>query len=462
MSAIKDTSPNTPADAPVDPQALRGPLETLLRLAKAAGADSADAVATHGRSLSITVRGGEIEDVDSSEGRDVGLRVMVGKRQACVSSSDISAGSLDMLAQRAVAMAKLAPEDPYCGLAPNERLATDTADLQLFDPTGRTPQELKADAIRLENAALAVKGVAQANNASAGATSSAIFFATSEGFGQGWRSSRHNYSVVAIAQKDGAMERDYDYSGERWLSDIRDPESIGTRAGQRTIARLGAGQLKSGKMPVMFDERVAAGLISALTGAIAGPSVSRGVSFLLGKVGEQVFNENITVTDNPLMMRGHGSRPWDGEGVAVAPRNVIDKGVLSGWLLNCASARQLDLETTGHAYRGIGSPPGVASTNLTLQKGLESRAQILADMGEGLLVTDMFGPSLNSNTGDYSVGVSGFKIENGVITTPVSEVTVAGNLLDIYKNLRPANDLIIDGATSAPSLCLGELTIAGA
>ena len=431
-------------------------------MAKKAGADSADAVATHGRSLSITVRGGEIEDVDSSEGRDVGLRVMVGKRQACVSSSDISKGSLSMLAQRAVAMAKLAPEDPYCGLAPEDRLAKNSTDLQLFDPVVRNPDQLKADAVRLENAALAVSGVAQANNASAGATSSAIFFATSGGFAKGWRSSRHNFSVVAIAEKDGAMERDYDYSGERWLEDVRSPEAIGRRAGERTVARLGGAQLPSGKLPVMFDRRVSAGLISALTGAIAGPSVSRGVSFLLGKVGEQVFNPEISIIDDPAILRGHGSRPWDGEGVSVSRRAVIDKGVLTGWLLNCASAKQLELETTGHAYRSIGSPPGVASTNLVLQNGNISKADLIKEMGDGLLVTDMFGPSLNSNTGDYSVGVSGYKIEGGVITTPVTEVTVAGNLIDIYKNMRPAGDLDIDGATAAPSLYLGELAIAGA
>lgn len=448
-------------DAPLNPNDLRAPLETLMRLAKAAGADSADAVATHGRSLSITVRGGEIEDVDSSEGRDVGLRVMVGKRQACVSSSDISKDSLSMLADRAVAMAKLAPEDPYCGLAPEDRLAAQTADLDLFDPAVRTPDELKADALRLETAALDVSGVAQANNASAGATSSAIFFATTDGFAKGWRSSRHNFSVVAIAEQDGAMERDYDYCGERWLEDMRSPEAIGKLAGERTVARLGASQLPSGKLPVMFDRRVSAGLISALTGAIAGPSVSRGVSFLLGKTGEQVFNSDITIIDDPSRPRGHGSRPWDGEGVAVAKRTIIDKGVLTGWLLNCASARQLELETTGHAYRGVGSPPGVASTNFILQNGAQSKADIIKDMGDGLLVTDMFGPSLNSNTGDYSVGVSGFKIEGGVITTPVTEVTVAGNLLEIYKNLRAADDLVLDGATAAPSLYLGELAIAG-
>ena len=450
------------ADTPVDPQSLRGPLETLLSLAKKAGATHADAVATHGRSLSVSVRGGDIEDVDSSEGKDVGLRVMIGKRQACVSTSDLSSDSLNQLAERAIAMARLAPEDPYCGLAPIERLSQSDIDLDLFDPATRTPDQLKAKSQELERAALSVKGVAQANGASAGVTSSAIFFATSDGFGKGWRSSRHSMSVVAIAEDGDGMERDYDYTGERWLEDIREAEDIGLLAGQRAVARLGASQLPSGKLPVMFDRRVAASLISALSGSISGPSVSRGVSFLLGKTGQDIFSKDIQIIDNPLISRGHGSRPWDGEGVGVQERAVIKDGVLTGWLLNCASAKQLELETTGHAHRGIGSPPGVASTNLILQNGRHTPAQFMADMDEGLLVTDMFGPSLNSNTGDYSVGVSGFKISGGLITTPVSEVTVAGNLIDIYKNLRAANDLFIDGATAAPSLLLGELTIAGA
>lgn len=450
------------ADTPVNPDALKAPLETLLSLAKQAGASSADAVATHGRSLSISVRGGEIEDVDSSEGKDVGLRVMVGQRQACVSSSDLSSGSLERLAERAVAMAKLAPEDPYCGLAPSDRLTVDAQDLGLFDPAIRTPAQLQGKAQELEDAALAVKGVSQANGASAGATSSAIFFTTSDGFAKGWRSTRHSMSVVAIAEGKDGMERDYDYTGERWLSDTRDAADIGRIAGERAVARLGGTQLESGKLPVMFDRRVSASLVSALTGAISGPSVSRGVSFLMDKVGEGVFASDVNITDNPLMHRGHGSRPWDGEGVTVKERAIIENGVLTGWLLNCATAKQLGLETTGHAHRSIGAPPGVASTNLIMQNGPLSPEALRVDMGEGLLVTDMFGPSLNANTGDYSVGVSGFRIEKGVITTPVTEVTVAGNLIDIYKNIRPANDLRIEGATAAPSLLLGELAIAGA
>ncbi|MEE9347863.1 MAG: TldD/PmbA family protein [Robiginitomaculum sp.] len=450
------------AGSPINSEALKAPLETLLALAKKAGADTADAVATHGRSLSIGVRGGQIEDVDSSEGRDVGLRVILGKKQACVSTSDLSKASLEMLAERAVAMARLAPDDGYCGLAPSAVLERAPENLNLFDPTILNPEDLKIRALELEAAALSVKGVSQAEGAGASATSSAIYFATSDGFASGWRSSRFNMSVLAIAEQDGAMERDYDYDGGRWLEDVKDPSLIGKKAGERAIARLGASQLKSGKMAVIFDRRVAASLVSALTGAISGPAISRGVSFLKDALGEPVFGKNIIIIDDPLIARGHGSRPWDGEGVRVSRRKIIDNGTLTTWLLNSASARQLGLETTGHAYRNIGSPPGVASTNMILQNGDDSPAALMANMGEGLLVTDMFGPSLNSNTGDYSVGVSGFKISGGVITTPVSEVTVAGNLIDIFPNIIAANDLTIDGATASPSLLLGELTVAGA
>lgn len=453
--------PAAETDKPVNADVLAPTLEHLLALAKAAGADSADAVATHGRSLSIAIRDGEIEDVDSSEGKDIGLRVIFGKRQACVSSSDTSKASMAMLAERAVAMAKMAPEDPYCGLADRALLETNPQDLDLFDPHVESLDSLTDRARRIEAATLAVKGVAQAEGASASATSSAIFFATSDGFAKGWRSSRHNMSVAAIAEKDGLMERDYDYNGGRWLEDVKPPEAIGTLAGQRAVARLGARQLPSGKMPVMFDRRIAGSLIAALTGAISGPSISRGVSFLLGKLEEPVFAKGITITDNPLIARGHGSRPWDGEGVKVSARKIIDDGVLTTWLLNSSSARQLGLETTGHAYRGVGAPPGVASTNMVLAAGLKTPAELLSDMGDGLIVMDMFGPSLNSNTGDYSVGVSGFKIERGQISYPVSEITVAGNIIDIFANIIPASDLKLDAATVAPSLLLGEMTVAG-
>jgi len=446
---------------PISDAALAPTLEKLLAAAKKHGATKADAVATHGRSLAIVVRQGKLEDVDNSEGKDIGLRVMVGQRQACVSSSDLSDLSLEQLAERAVAMAKLAPEDSYCGLASEELLGTTDIDLELYDDTQMTPQMLKERALDVEKAALSVKGVGQAEGANASWATSAIYFMTSHGFSHGWRSSRHGMSVSAIAEKDGAMERDYDSDGSRWFSDLKTTQEVGKTAGDRTIARLGSRQMESGTMPVLFDKRVSGSLLAAMLGSISGPSIARGVSFLKDKMGEQVFASNIQIIDNPVMVRGHGSRPWDGEGVKVHERHLIKDGVLQTWLLNSASAKQLGLVTTGHANRGIGSPPGVAATNSYILAGQKTPEQLMNDVGEGLMITEMFGPSLNSNTGDYSVGVAGFKIKNGIMSYPVSEITIAGNLLEMYKTLIPANDLVFDGATVAPSLLTQGLTIAG-
>lgn len=448
-------------DTPISPEALAPVLKSLMSKAKAHGADDADAVATHGRSLSVSVRGGELEDVDNSEGKDVGLRVFVGNRQACVSSSDISDKSLDALAERAVAMAKLAPEDPYCGLAPHNILETAPANLDLFDSTVLEPEALKARAQQADNAARSVPGVAQTEGASSSASTSAIYFVTSNGFEAGWRSSRHGVGVSAIAAKDGAMERDYEFQGSRWFEDLVTPEHVGKTAGERAAGRLGSKQITSGATPIIFDQRVSGSLVSALINAIGGPTIARGISFLKDSLGEAVFGNHINIIDNPLMKRGHGSRPWDGEGVKVAKRHLIENGELKTWLLNTSAAKQLGLETTGHAYRGIGAPPGVSATNTYLAAGSQTPAELMAEMGDGFLITEMFGPSLNANTGDYSVGVAGFKIENGERVFPVSEVTVAGNLIHMYKNLTPANDLIFDGSIVAPSLRIEGMTLAG-
>jgi PmbA protein len=444
-------------------EALAPDLEKLLSFAQKAGADSCDAVATHGRSLSVAVREGALEDVDNSEGRDIGLRVMIEGRQACVSSSDMSEASLKMLAERAVAMAKLAPKDPYCGLPDTSLLSTrDTQpDLELCDVTTRTPEDLKNRALEVEAATLAVKGVSQAEGASASWASSAIYFATSDGFGAGWESSRHGLSVTAIAEKDGQMERDYDYDGTRWLSDLRSAEEIGRHAGERTVARLGSRQLSSGQYPIIFEERLAGALVSAFLGAINGNAIARGVSFLKDKMGHAVFGDHIQIIDDPHIIRGQGSRPWDGEGLIAQKQALVTDGVLQSWLLNSAAGRQLGLPSTAHASRSIGSPPGISATNSYLAPGDISFDALLKQMGDGVLITEMFGPSLNSNTGDYSVGVAGVKIEKGERAYPVSEITIAGNLNDVFKTLIPANDIRFDGATNAPSLLTEGLTIAG-
>ena len=450
-------------DRQITAQSLAPSLEQLIDAARKFGADQADAIATHGRSLSIGVRDGALEDIDSSEGRDIGLRVIIGQRQACVSSSDISEQSINALAQRAVAMAKSAPEDPYCGLAAPELLAENITadDLDLFDDTIMEPDALKQRALALEAAALSDPRIQQAEGAGASYSSSALYFMTSHGFAAGWRASRHSLSVAAFAEKDGAMERDYDMDSTRFFADLKSPEEIGTLAATRTLARLDARQMESASLPVMFDQRLSARLISALLGAIKGSAIARGVSFLKGDMGKAIFDKAIQISDDPHIKRGHGSRPWDGEGVRVKKQAIIEDGVLQSWLLNSASAKQLGLNTTGHASRGIGTPPAIGTTNVILENGTRSKAALLKDMGTGLLVTEMFGPSLNANTGDYSVGVSGFKIESGLMAYPVSEITIAGNLRDIFKTMIAADDLIYDGSVNAPSLLCEGLTIAG-
>ncbi len=452
-----------PKSEPIQADSLYPTLDALIKAAKDAGAQSADAVATHGRSLGIAVRDNALEDVESTEGRDIGLRVMIGKRQACVSSSDLSPQSIQALAERAVAMAKLAPEDPYCGLPDSTLLSAPggAAALDVWDDTEVNPAALKARAHELEAAALSVGGINQAEGANASWNTSAFAYGTSHGFRDGWRASRHGLSVSAIAEQDGAMERDYDYDSTRYLSALPDPKTIGQNAGRRALARLGSRQIPSAALPIFFDERIAGSLLAALLGAISGPAITRGVSFLKDDLGKAIFSPQIQILEDPLLPRGDGSRPWDGEALAVKKRHIIEDGILQTWLLNMSSARQLDLAPTGHATRGVGAPPGVSATNTWIEAGPKTPEALMADIGEGFLISEMFGPSLNSNTGDYSVGVSGFKIEKGARAFPVSEVTIAGNLKEMFKTMLPASDLKMDSATNAPTLLFEGLTLAG-
>ncbi|MBL4853480.1 MAG: TldD/PmbA family protein [Robiginitomaculum sp.] len=444
------------------PDDLKPTVENLLRLAKHYGAHKAEAVGAHGRSLSIGVRGGVLEDIDNSEGRDIGLRVFVGQRQACVSSSDLSQTSLDKLAERAVAMAKLAPEDPYCGLANKDKLATKAPELEIFDPVDLDADMLLGRAKILEATALGVKGVNQAEGANAYMTKGASWLATSDGFDNGWQSSSHGLSVAAFANNSAGMERDYDYKTTRWLADLPSPETIGISAGERAVARLGATKMASTNLPVLFERRVAGSLLASFISAISGPAIARGVSFLKDHMGEQVFHKDITITDDPYLKRGVGSHPWDGEGVAGPALDLVENGVLKSWILNTATANQLGLVTTGHAHRGMSSPPGVSSTNAWITAGKKSPEALMQDIGKGLLITEMFGPSLNPNTGDYSVGIAGFTIEGGQRGAPVSEVTIAGNLLDMFKTMIVANDLELDEGVSSPTMLIENMVVAGA
>lgn len=437
-------------------------LNDIVKAALKAGADAAEAVSADRRSLSVGVRNGKLEDVEREESRDLGLRVFVGQRQASVSASDLSPATQTRLVERAVAMARLAPEDPYAGFAPEDRLARGPfVDLDLFDPSERSAQTLEQVSAEAEAAALAVPGVARSEGGHAGWSSSRWRLVTSHGFDGAYEGSAFSLGVGVIAEKDGAMERGGESRSTRHLSDLPGADLIGRTAGERAVARVGPRKIASTTAPVIFDNRMAGQIVSPAIGAISGPSIARGTSFLKDRMGQRVFAEGVTLIDDPFRPRGMGSTPFDDEGVAVQKRALFDDGVLTTWLLNSASARQLGLETTGHASRGLAGPSGVSTHNLHMEPGERDLAGLMADAGTGLLVTSMFGPSLNGNTGDWSAGVSGFWFENGVIAYPVSEVTVAGKLTDLYLRIQRGSDLEFRGGFNVPSLMFDAVAIAG-
>jgi PmbA protein len=437
-------------------------LNDVVAAALKAGADAAEAVAAERRALSITVRLGDLEEVEREESRDLGLRVFVGRRQATVSGSDVSAEARAKLVERVVAMARLAPEDPYAGLAdPDALVKGPLPELDLFDPSEPTPEDLEARARIAEDAARAAPRVVNSDGASSSWSSSQWRLVTSGGFSGLHQASGFSISASAIAGDGDGMESGSDWRSVRWQSDLPAAEQIGAEAGRRAGDRLGARKIDSTTAPVIFENRLAASLLGPLIGAISGPSIARGTSFLKDKLGKPVFAPGVTIYDDPHRRRGLGSTPFDDEGVANQRRNLIDAGVLTTWLLNSAAARQLGLRTTGHASRGLAGPPGVGTANLTFAPGTADKAALMRDAGSGLLVTSMFGPSLNGNTGDWSVGCSGFWFENGELAYPVAEITVAGNLIDIYARLVPGADLEFRGSANAPSLLVDALAIAG-
>ncbi|VXB20712.1 TldD/PmbA family protein [Brevundimonas sp. G8] len=444
--------------APVSTDLLNDIVQAALR----AGADAAEAVSADRRSLSVGVRNGKLEDVEREESRDLGLRVFVGQRQASVSASDLSPATQARLVERAVAMARLAPEDPHAGFAPEDRLARGPfVDLDLFDPSERSAQVLEQVSAEAEAAALAVTGVARSEGGHAGWSSTRWRLVTSHGFDGAYEGSAFSLGVGVIAEKDGAMERGGESRSTRHLSDLPAPELIGRTAGERAVARVGPRKIASTTAPVIFDNRMSGQIVSPAIGAISGPSIARGTSFLKERLGQRVFAEGVTLIDDPFRPRGMGSTPFDDEGVAVEKRALFEDGVLNTWLLNSAAARQLGLESTGHAARGLAGPSGVSTHNLHMEPGERDLAGLMADAGTGLLVTSMFGPSLNGNTGDWSAGVSGFWFENGVIAYPVSEVTVAGKLTDLYLRIQRGSDLEFRGGFNVPSLMFDAVAIAG-
>ena len=442
----------------LDAKKLTDRVTALVEAAKRAGADAADAVAVRGRSNGVSVRLGKVESTESSESEDVSLRVFVGRRVASVSAT--AASNSQALAERAVAMAKVSPEDPYQGLADAALLVKTPRDLDLFDATEVSTEQLKNDALAAEEVALAVKGVTNSGGSGASAGLGGLVLATSHGFVGQYVASRFSRSASVIAGEGTGMERDYDYSSRQHFSDLDTPEAIGRKAGERAVRRLGARKAATGSVSVVFDPRVARGIAGHLAGAINGASVARKTSFLRDMMGKQVAAAAITASDEPLRVRGQSSRPFDGEGVEGEKLLMVENGILNHWFLSTSAARELGLITNGRGSRN-GSSVSPSSTNFAIEPGDRTPEDLIGSLKSGFYVTEVFGQGVNMITGEYSRGASGFWIENGQLAYPVSEVTIASNLKTMFLNMVPASDLDRDFGTAAPTLLIEGMTLAG-
>lgn len=438
-------------------------LDDLVKAALKGGAEAADAVAVDARSTGISWRDGSLEDVERSEGQDIGLRVMFGKKQAMVSTSDRRTKSLKDLVDRTIAMAKAVPDDEYCGLAPAERLARGPfKELDLYDSTEVSAETLKEMASEAEDAARAIEGVTNSDGAGASAGSWAISLATSHGFSGHYRGSSFSLSISAVAGEGTGMERDYDFSSKRHFADLASAAAVGQTAGELAVKRLNPKKVESGTMPLVFEPRAAGSMLGHFSGAINGAAVARGTSFLKDLIGESIFAPGVTIVDNPFIKRGISSKLFDGEGVEMQKTNLVEDGFLKTWLLNSATARQLDLSVTGHASRGTSSAPGISTSNLYMAAGELSPTALIADIKEGIYITDLIGMGVNPVTGDYSRGAAGFMIRNGEICEAVSEFTIAGNLKDMFRAIVPSSDLEMKYGTNAPTLRIDGMMVAGA
>ena len=438
--------------------------QTLLEVAKSAGADAADSIAIQGTSITVDVREGALEQAERAEAMDIGLRVFVGQRQAVVSSSNVSPSTLQAMAERAVAMAKEAPDDPYACLADRDQLAQDwdVAALELCDPTPEPEAEvLKSDALAAESAALGNSGVSQVQASSAAYGARDVHLATSAGFSGGYRRTDRAISCVAIAGEGSEMERDYSGDSRIFQADLRSADEIGIEAAERACARVGARKPPTGQFPVLFDERISSSLIGHLIAAANGSSVARGASWLRDSLGEQVLPKGISLIEDPHRPRTGASRPFDGEGLATRKRSIVEDGILQGWTLDLATGRKLDMPSTANAGRGTSGPPSPSTWNVSMTQGSSSRQDLIRDMGTGLLVTSMIGSTINPNTGDYSRGAAGLWVENGEITHVVNECTIAGNLREMLGAVVPANDARTWLSRVVPSLLVPGMTLAG-
>ncbi len=436
-------------------------LSDLVSRARRAGADAADAILVAGASLSVSRRGGQTEQLERSEGQDLGLRVFLGQQIAVVSATSIDPASFDRLVERALAMARVVPADGFAGLA--ETMAPpEMLDLELDDGQEPEAEALIARAQAAEEAARSIAGVTNTEGGDAGFSRSEVALVTSAGFAAVQARSSHSVSAVALAGQGVGMQRDYDYTSTVHLSDLEDAATIGRRAGERAVQRLNPIRPKTGTYNVLFDPRVAGSLLGSVSAAVNGAAVARGTSLFKDRMGQRIFAPGINIIDDPRRVRGLRSKAWDGEGTPTRRLAIIEDGVLQSWLLDSRSARQLKLTSTGHASRGTGGPPSPSATNLYLAPGPLTPAELMADIAEGIYVTELLGGGMNGVTGDYSRGAAGFMIRNGQLAEPVAEITIAGHGMDMFARLVPANDLVFRRGTDSPTIRIDGLTVAGA
>ena len=441
-----------------DPASLLG---GLIESARAAGADAADALYVASTDLSVQRRLGKIEHLERSESRDLGLRVFVGQRSAVVSTTGLNPAEFADIAERAVAMARVVPEDPFSVMPEANGRSAEAAVLDLIDEAEPEVAVLTARAAAAEDSALAIAGITNSEGGSASWARTEAMLATSAGFVGTYARTGHGVSVTVVAGTGTGMQRDYDYSSAVHAEDLDDPAALGRLAAERALARLNPARPATARLPVVFDPRVSASLIGHLAGAISGASVARGTSFLKDSMGERIFPAGIAIIDDPRRVRGRSSRPFDGEGVATARLPLVEDGVLKTWVLDGRSAKQLGLRTTGAAGRGTGGSPYPTTSNLFMQPGPLSPAELMADIKLGLYVTELIGMGVNGLTGDYSRGAAGFMIRDGAIAEPVAEITIAGNLREVFAHLVPADDLRFRRGTDAPTIRVEGMTMAG-
>jgi PmbA protein len=436
-------------------------IDDLLTRAKRGGASAADTILVRSTSISVSVRSGKVEMIERSESTDLGLRVFKGQKQAIIATSDLRSHKLDELVSRVLDMADATPEDPYAGLAAPEQLCKNPVALDMAEASEPDPALLVKAAGEAEAAALAVSGITNTEGGDASWGRSDVLLATSNGFSGGYARTSCGISATALAGTGTGMERDYDYDSATHWADLRDATSIGKAAAERAVRRINPQRVTSQQVPILFEARQARDLVSHLVSAINGSSVARKSTFLRDKLGQAVCGAHITVHEDPFTPRGPRSRPFDGEGLPVQARKLIDAGILTTWLLDLRSARQLGLTPTGHGARGVGGPPSPSASNVWLAPGTSTPEAMIADIKQGLYLTDCLGHGTNMVTGDYSRGASGYWIENGKLTYPVSELTIAGNLADMFKAMQPANDLTRRHGMDSPSVLVTGMTVAG-